>query len=172
MTPRRFFPVRLALPLLALLLHYPAASRADSALCATGKPESVLNCLSAAYNARDIDAFDHLLAADFTFRMERQGKTDPGGSWTREQDLKGTANLFADKGVQSIRHTITGHKPPKATGSDTWEISGIVTDFRVIQAAHPDQPLDVHATDTTLRVRRVATPEPHFEIYEWVDRSK
>jgi hypothetical protein len=172
MKPRRLFLVLLALPLLTLALCHPAASRADSAFCAIDKPESVLGCISAAFIARDIDAFGRLLAADFTFRTERKGKTDPGGHWTRDQQLKGTASLFSDKGVQSIRHTVTAHKSPKSTGADTWVISGIVTDFTVIQAAHPDQPLDVHATDTTLRVRRVATPEPHFEVYEWIDRSK
>ncbi len=82
------------------------------------------------------------------------------------------ANFCADKAVQSIRHTITAHKPPKATGPDTWVITGIVIDVSEIQVAHPDQPLDAHTEDTTRRVRRLATPEPHFEIYEWVERAR
>lgn len=55
---------------------------------------------------------------------------------------------------------------------DTWVISGIVTDVWVIQLAHPDQSLDAHTEGTTLRIRRGATPELHFEIHEWVERAR
>lgn len=167
------FPCRaagcLTLSLIALLLSQPATSAEPAPPCATDKAASVLNCLSAAFNTRDIAAFDHLLASDYTFHNERLATTDPDRGWTRDQHLKGVTDLLAGEGVRSIQLTITRHGRAKATGPNTWVIPGIVTDLRVIQSAHPDHPLDVHTEGTTLRVRRVLHPKPHFEIYEWIE---
>lgn len=158
------------LPVLAALL-LPTAARADSAFCAVGKPESVLACLSAAFQSRDIAAYSRLLAPDFKFHFVQVKTGQPGAGWNREDDVTGVGNLFAAQDVASIQHAITASNPPVQTGPDAWDITGIVTHLTVTKADPARTPFVVDGDPQTFRIRAVATPEPHFEIYEWVDYS-
>ena len=165
--------IRPALALLPLLAALPlcAATGAGPSYCAAGKPESVLDCLSSAYQARDIKAYSRLLAPDFQFKFVDAKTGKPGQGWGRADDIQGTDHLFAGKDVASIRQVVTASNPPVQTGLDTWEISGVLIHLTVKKVDPAQAPLDVDGDEQLFRIRAVAAPKPHFEIYEWVDKT-
>lgn len=174
MSIRPAFRILLGLTALVLL---PGVAYSDSSYCSSGKPESVIACLSAAYEARDVAAYSRLLAPDFRFRFiptrvaRKKGNQKETG-WSRDEDIQGTRALFTSEDIQSIRNSIAAPNPPVETGPGTWEISGIVVDLEVQKMTPGSEPFKVHSTTQVLKIREVAAPEPHFEIYEWTDQME
>lgn len=154
--------------LVTTLLVFPIGARAVTP-CTGDQPRTILNCLRAAYETRDIDAYAALLADDFTCSFG-----DKGAGWNREQDLKQTGNLFADRKVKSIKPSVHGKVEARpGSAPDTWVLSGFT--FAMDFEAKSGEKLDsYHVTNDKLQitVRRVAEPEPHFVIVEWKDLQK
>lgn len=142
--------------------------RAESADTIREKPESVLRSLSRAYAARDIAAYEQLLAPDFRFQWQKPDHT-PGASWSREDDLKGTRNLFQSAETESITWTLLDSGVTTPEGPGLWRISGF-RNILEVRRKGSSEPLVVRNEGTmSFLVRLVPRPTPHYVIAEWTD---
>jgi hypothetical protein len=168
MSPVKFSPVVPLSLLLAITLCHPGSASGKGAYCATEKPESALECLAAAYNARDIDAYTALIAPEFVFRF--LGATGPGSSWDREQELRNVRQLFQAEEFRTISMTIDEPGKVIAESSGTWRLRSFTVTLTAEQADATLKPLVITYSTQELRIRLEPIPEPHFVIVEWTDQ--
>ena len=165
--PRNVRCIRAVVILLGSLLTC-SDGNAES-LCTGDDPAAVLDCLVHAWEGRDIQALEALYAPDFRFGL---GRGEAQTEQSREEELGSARRLFANAGVQEIglelagtREVLPGSEP------DTWIIRAVETQLR-IKMSQQTEPFQVTASDQELLVRRVAEPEPHWQIYRWTDPNR
>jgi len=72
------------------------------------RPENVIANLVLAYQHRDIEAYERLLAPEFVFRFQPGDVAEIGrASWGRDEDIRATRRLFASDKVCGIEITLT-----------------------------------------------------------------
>jgi len=166
-----FVSVLFASTLFASLALPPGAiaqSPADSAYCAVDGPESVLRCMTQAYAARDIDAFQRLLANDFIYVSG-----DESNSWGADVELKVHRQMFAAPQIRTLALAIAdGYRVTPGDEPQTWVIGGIAATF-VMDATRNGEPIRYDMTSTQeFRVRCVPEPQVHYVIYRWWEEAK
>lgn len=159
----RTLTVALAPPLLALLLALSVAPAAQ-AICASDKPQSVLDCLETAYKTRDLRIVEELLAPDFAFKIGQRGAVK-----NRDWTLKVYGKLFSDTTITNL--TLEIGKPREVQPGETegtWVLDGL--DVRT-QYDSKDEEGTKHNDFVTranrLQIRLVREPKPHMEIFNW-----
>ena len=153
---------------LGLLMAVTSAAFAGGP-CVGDAPESVLDCLARAYEARDLAAIEALYAPDFEFWF---GTDASHTAWGREDEVKSAANLLANEKVRGIRFEIVG-VPESVPGIEpnTWIIRGVDSHLE-IAADQSAEPYKVEGKDHEFLVRRLTEPTPHWQIYRWTDPNK
>jgi hypothetical protein len=137
--------------------------------CIGEAPTSVLECLSQAYETRDLETIEALYAPDFEFWF---GTEESHTSWGREDEIKSAANMFTHGKVQAVslefdvaREVVSGTEP------NTWILRGV--DSRLtIKASDSAEPYLAELKNGEFRVRRIAEPTPHWQIYRWTDPNE
>jgi hypothetical protein len=166
-----FVSVLFASALLASVALAPGAiaqSQGDSAYCAVDGPESVLRCIAQAYAARDIDAFQRLLANDFVY-----ASGDESNSWGADVELKVHRQMFAAPEIRTLTLTIAdGYRVTPGDEPQTWVIGGVAATF-VMDATRNGEPIRYDMTSTQgFRVRCMLEPLTHYVIYRWWEEAK
>jgi hypothetical protein len=153
--------------LVLLVVSAPAALAGGP--CVGEAPTSVLECLAQAYQARDVEAIDALYAPDFEFW---NGTEESHNSWGRDEELKSATNLFTSKRVQEIRFGYEApHEVVSGTEPNTWILRGVAMHLQLKDEQSPE-PITIDGEKMEFRIRLVAEPSPHWQIYRWTDPNK
>jgi hypothetical protein len=166
MKARRHWPKEVLFGWLALgltTLTLPFSSLQARAICATEGPESVLACSSRAYAARDLGAWEELLAPDFT----SVDLTVPEETINRAQELEITKNIFKARGLERLAlewgstYRVVAHEQ-----SRTWEIHDVPCTLTLVGTL-PNAATGkfVFSGLASFWVREVLDPEQHYVIY-------
>lgn len=79
-------------------------------------PDAVFTALQDAYRDRNLAVYQELLAPEFTFRFQPvDAATLETDTWSRSQDVAGTASIFLSRFVVDIQVDLTGLEPTKPT---------------------------------------------------------
>jgi ketosteroid isomerase-like protein len=141
-----------------LVVVVPLTARAA---CAGDEPEAVLACYTAAYETRDADAIEALLAPDYVWIAVTQPRAKCLG---RDETVEATRNMLNDSSMTDMSLTYgDGYRVVQGDDPDTWRIENLVTKLAV-QPGADAEPYEAAAC-TTLYVRRV---EGGYEIYREV----
>jgi hypothetical protein len=129
--------------------------------CPHPYPGGVIECLQAAYAARDTALYAAVLAPDFRFTG-----ADSGAGLSRGEDLSGTATLFAS--ADSIAFEITGPITVlDGPAPGIFILDRVATALTVI-IDKPDGKSGWRSEElSSFTVREVEGPEPGYEIVEW-----
>ncbi len=135
------------------------------AACCTGdSPESVIECYTAAYAARDIAAIEALYAEDYVWVDVMPLRAQV---WDRSTAVESATKMFSHPDIPSISLTLDGpfDVVPDDLG-ETWRIEGIEMSLVIVfpGTAEPDT---AHGC-ATLYVRRGEDTTGSFEIYREV----
>lgn len=159
--------VRIPRPLLALLvsLAIVLAGHPVAAFCPADGPAGMLECITAAYAQRDIEAYGQLLALDYvsvSIGPLQQADVD------RSEDIEVTRRMFTSPSVEAIVLSF-GPTCDVAPGEEpaTWRLDNLQATLSV-RATPADgvTPKDYSLTQRmSLYVRFVPTPMPHYEVF-------
>ena len=159
-------PTKLGFVLLLFLSFLsPVSIAAPPKFCATAHPEDVLRCLSQVYEQRDPEGYALLLAPDYAAYYEE----NPSPISTRVVELSATKDFFNPDSVKSLSLTF-GNDFTVAQGdsANLWVLSN-VNEVLTIDSVRKGK-LEHHEVTNSrieVKIRRVITPEPHFQIYRW-----
>ena len=150
--------------LAALALVVLSAAGVASAACVGGSPEVVLKCYAEAYELRDIEVLEELLASDYAWvavTPHRAQVIDRGTT------LKAGRGMFTDPRVESVSLTFgDGYDVVAGQDPETWRIVGLLVTLRV-KMGSAAEPHAVTA-NTTYYVRRAPASKSDYEIYREV----
>lgn len=171
---RRGFTVTAAIVVLAGTLLLSAAPVRAATLCTGDKPESVLDCLVRAYESRDVEALEGLFAPDYTFVF---GEASGSPSWSGADEVGSVSNLFRSSNVRSIRLEVVGNAEVlPGEDPETWVVRGVGRHLTVSTKGEGGeggpQDYNVDTERNEFRVRWIAEPETHWQIFRWTDLIK
>lgn len=142
-----------------------SAAGASAAPCwDPSDPSIVLRCFEQAAAAADLEAVKRVLAEDYVRLIHRQsGKVV---EVARNDEIRSWRKLFVAGGKPHLVYK-DGYKVVKGTDAGTWRIDGASwqNDIEFVQKNEPITRKTTSALDTTVFVRMVAEPEPHYVIW-------
>jgi hypothetical protein len=162
MSVRPFRPIQRSLAALALVVLSVAG--VASAVCVGDSPEVVLKCYAEAYELRDIEVLEGLLASDYAWVAVTPHRAEV---IDRGTTLKAARGMFTDPRLESVSLTFAdGYDVVDGQDPDTWRIEGVLATLSA-KLESMTEPHVVTAS-ATYYVRRAPATESGYEVYREV----